>query len=668
LAKQTSHGEVADLGLAVELHQSGKLARAEKEYRRYLAVRPEDPQALMSFGILRAQQGQTVAATVLLEKAVALAPTLAPAQYNLGRLYLEQSRHADAVAPLERALELAPGRAETHNNLANALRASGRPDDAVAQYRAALRIEPGFADAAFNLGLTLLDLQRIGEAIEALLVAARISPGDAKVNFRLGSALQFNGQLAEARKVFEHILAAAPDHAAALCGLATVMRQTVDWQGLDAIEVRINGLAGQKPDADGNSVDPFTLSLMCDDPALMLECAKVSARKRSAGVAGKLPAVSADGRIRLAYVAGDYREHATSYLIADLIESHDRARFEVFGISLGPDDGSPMRRRMEQAFDVFVDARHMTAAATAALMRERRIAIAIDLVGYNQFERMEIFAHRAAPVQAGYLGWPGTTGARFIDYIIADRHVVPEAHRGHFSEAVVQLPDCYQSNDRSRRAADKVPSRTDCGLPQQGFVFCCFNNTAKISPSTFEVWARIVLAVPGSVLWLLDDNPAASANLKREAEARGLGPDRIVLSPRLPMPQHLARHACADLFLDSLPYNAHTTASDALWMGVPVVTCSGRTFQARVAGSLLHAIGLPELIATSVADFEALASALAGDPARLAQIRQKLQANRLQSPLYDTDRLRRHIESAYETMWQLHGKGQAPRAIVVEGT
>jgi predicted O-linked N-acetylglucosamine transferase (SPINDLY family) len=327
-----------------------------------------------------------------------------------------------------------------------------------------------------------------------------------------------------------------------------------------------------------------------------------------------------------------------------------------------------MRRRMEQACDVFVDARHMTAATTAALMRERRIAIAIDLVGYNQFERMEIFAHRAAPVQAGYLGWPGTTGARFIDYIIADRHVVPEAHRGHFSEAVVQLPDCYQSNDRSRRAADKAPSRADCGLPRQGFVFCCFNNTAKISPSTFDAWARIVSAVPGSVLWLLDDNPAASANLKREAEARGLGPDRIVLSPRLPMPQHLARHACADLFLDSLPYNAHTTASDALWMGVPVVTCSGRTFQARVAGSLLHAVGLPELITTSVADFEALASALAGDPARLAQIRQKLQANRLQSPLYDTDRLRRHIECAYETMWQLHGKGQAPRAIVVEGT
>jgi protein O-GlcNAc transferase len=666
VAKQSPGSRVVvDLAEAVELHQAGKLGRAEKIYRQYLALRPDDPEALMSFGILRAQQGQFTGAVALLQKAVALAPQSAPAQYNLARALLELSRPAEAVPHLEAAIALAPGRAETHNNLANALREVSRAEEAISHYQAALRLDPKFADAAFNLGLTLLDLRRTTEAVAALIAAARINPSDTKVGFWLASTLQFNGQLGEAKRAFEHVLATAPEHPAALCGLATVKRQSVDWQGLDAIEGRIYAAAARKPDADGNSVDPFTLSILCDDPALMLECAKISGRKKSKQAGTPIAPGKPRERIKLAYVAGDYREHATSYLIADLIETHDRARFEVFGISTGPSDDSPMRRRMEKAFDTFVDARHLNAAATAVMMREHEIDIAVDLVGYNQFERLEIFANRAAPIQVGYLGWPGTTGARFIDYIIADRHVIPDENRQFFAEAVVQLPECYQANDRSRTASEQFPTRAECGLPEKSFVFCCFNNTAKISPATFDAWVRVVKGVPGSVLWLLDDNPIATANLRREAQTRGLDPARLVLSQRLPMAQHLARHQYADLFLDTLPYNAHTTASDALWMGVPVVTCEGRTFQARVAGSLLRAVGLPELVTPSMPAFEALAVQLASNPARLQSIKQRLAANRLTHSLFDTQRLRRHIESAYATMCDVHQKGQMPRAIAV---
>ena len=321
-------------------------------------------------------------------------------------------------------------------------------------------------------------------------------------------------------------------------------------------------------------------------------------------------------RIRVAYLSADYHSHATSQLAAGLFDTHDKNRFETVAISFGPDDTSAMRGRLMRAFDRFIDVRDKSDGAAAALIREMEIDIAVDLKGFTQDGRPGILALRPAPVQVNYLGHPGTMGARYIDYLIADRRIVPDGHERHYSEKIVYLPDSYQANDRKRRIAERTPTRADEGLPETGFVFCSFNGSFKITPELFDIWMRLLKAVEGSVLWLLDDNPAAVRNLKREAEARGVSTQRLIFAPRRPVEEHLARHRLADLFLDTLPCNAHTTASDALWAGLPVLTCTGDTFAGRVAASLLSAVGLPELITDSLPSYEALAMKLARDPRR----------------------------------------------------
>jgi len=352
--------------------------------------------------------------------------------------------------------------------------------------------------------------------------------------------------------------------------------------------------------------------------------------------------------------------------MAELFERHDRERFEVFAFSFGPDGGSPMRRRLEKAFDHFIDVRDISDADVARQIAELGVHVAIDLMGYTKHCRPGILAHRPAPVQVNYLGFPGTMGADFIDYILVDPFVVPLDQQPFFTEKLVHLPDCYQVTDSKRERADRTPSRADYGLPEEGFVFCCFNNNYKITPSFFEVWMRLLQAVPGSVLWLSGDNDTAERNLRREAEERGVDPERLIFAPRVEYADYLERYKLADLFLDTLPYNAGATASDALWAGLPILTCAGRSFAARMAGSLLHAVGLPELITTNLEDYEALALKLATEPEVLGALRTKLAENRDTAPLFDTDRFRRHIEAAYEQMWQTWEKGEAPKPFAVE--
>ena len=351
--------------------------------------------------------------------------------------------------------------------------------------------------------------------------------------------------------------------------------------------------------------------------------------------------------------------------MAQLFEEHDRSRFEVFAFSYGDDDGTPMRRRLEQAFDGFFDVRGLGDDAIASRIREQEIDIMIDLTGHTAGSRLEILASRPAPVQLHYIGHPGTLGVDFIDYLIVDPFVVPPEEQRHYSEALVYLSQCYQANDRRRTPADRRPSRAEAGLPPDGFVFCCFNQTYKITPPLFDAWMRLLHADPDSVLWLLADNRWAEDNLRREAAARGVAPERLVFAPRLAAPEHLARHHLADLFLDTFPYNAHTTASDALWMGLPVLTNAGRGFASRVAGSLLHAVGLPELITQDLGEYERLALALAREPARLVAMRRHLEAVRATAPLFDIDRTRGEIEAAYQQMWEIAQRGEAPRSMVI---
>jgi predicted O-linked N-acetylglucosamine transferase (SPINDLY family) len=359
------------------------------------------------------------------------------------------------------------------------------------------------------------------------------------------------------------------------------------------------------------------------------------------------------------------RTHAVASLIVGCFEHHDKERFETTAISLSAGDGSETRRRMEAAFDHFIDVHEMSDAAVAALLREREIDIAIDLNGYTGDARSGILAHRPAPVQVNYLGYPGTMGAPYMDYIIADPTVLPDPNRIHYSEQVVYLPNAYQANDRKRRIAERTPTRVEAGLPQTGFVFACFNNTHKIGPEMFDIWMRLLGDVKDSVLWLFEDNAQAAQNLKREAVARGVDAQRLVFAPRVMPPDHLARTRLADLFLDTLPYNAHTTASDALWMGLPVLTCPGESFPARVAASLLSAIGMPELVTSSLGEYEMMARLLAGDPQRLAAIKAKLIANRDIEPMFNTAQFTRYLESAYTGMYERQRAGLPPEGFAV---
>jgi predicted O-linked N-acetylglucosamine transferase (SPINDLY family) len=368
-------------------------------------------------------------------------------------------------------------------------------------------------------------------------------------------------------------------------------------------------------------------------------------------------------RIRLAYLSADFHNHATSYLINELFELHDKSKFEIIAISFGPDRLDEFRMKLAGSVTQFIEVQNQSDFEVARLLRDREIDIAVDLKGYTRDSRPGILAFRPAPIQVNYLGFPGTMGADFIDYIIADRFVIPPAERVCYTEKIVYLPDSYQPNDSKRRIADHTPTRAEAGLPETGFVFCSFNNSYKIGPVVFDCWMRLLHRVAGSVLWLLGSNDAMIRNLRRSAEYRGIAPDRLIFAPRIGLADHLARHRLADIMLDSLPYNAHTTASDALWAGLPVLTCAGSTFAGRVAGSLLTAIGLPELIARSPADYEALALAL--DPDRLAALKAKLAQNRPFSALFDADRYRRHIESAYESMYARHRRGEAPAEFAV---
>jgi hypothetical protein len=369
---------------------------------------------------------------------------------------------------------------------------------------------------------------------------------------------------------------------------------------------------------------------------------------------GEIPNSHRSGKIKLGYYSADLHNHATAYLMAELFERHDKTKFELFAFSFGPDTQDEMRARLLLAFDHFIDVRQQSDKNVAQLSRELGIDIAIDLKGYTTGARPRIFSYRAAPIQVSYLGYPGTLGASYIDYLIADPTLIPPESQVYYSEKIAYLPNSYQVNDRKRVISTRSFSKQELGLPEEGFVFCCFNNNFKITPSMLDTWVRILNAVEGSVLWLFEDNAAAGRNLREQAAIRGLDPSRLVFAPRMNLPDHLARHAAADLFLDTLPCNAHTTASDALWAGLPVLTCTGEAFASRVAASLLNAIELPELVTTNIKDYEDLAVGLAQNPEQLKQLKEKLARNRLTTPLFNTDLFASNIEALFSLMTEQH--------------
>jgi protein O-GlcNAc transferase len=648
-------------GLA--LHQQGKLDEAEALYRSVLATEATHFGALHLTGLIHFQRGQPGAAVEWIGRAIAVNPGVPEAHSNLG-LALHQMKQIDAaMISYDRALQLRPDSPEALNNRGNALQDLRRLPEALASYDRALIARPNFAQAHNNRGNALRGLGRLVEALASYDRALQLWPDFADALDNRGRILRDLERFDEAVPSFARLLAVSPARAYGQGLLLESRLRCCDWTDYDiTASAIVSGIErGERIDA------PFSFLNYSLSPQAQLRCAQMF----TAAECPVAPAPLTTGRggrhdrIRVAYLSSDFRTHAVAFLAAGLFESHDRARFEVTGVSFGPDDQGPMRRRMEGAFDRFVDVRDRNDRDVACLLHEHEIDIAVDLNGFTARNRMDIFAHRGAPVQVNYLGFPGTMGAPFIDYIVADRYVIPEGLEAAYSEKVVRLPDSYQVNDRKRSIAEHTPARVELGLPESGFVFCSFNNSFKITPATFDVWMGLLRQVEGSVLWLLGDNAAAMANLRREAERRGVTGDRLVFAPRTSLEAHLARHRRADLFLDTFPYNAHTTASDALWAGLPVLTRPGETFASRVAGSLLSAAGLPELITASLADYEALALRLATTPALLAGMREKLARHRLTAPLFDTDRTRRHIEAAYVTMYQRSQRGEPPASFDV---
>ena len=577
------------------------------------------------------QSGKAAEATQICTNLLAALPDFGPALHLLGLAAYRQGNVNKSVELLRKAVRANPKAAELHNDLANLQQMKGALDEAVSSYQKALQLRPEYAEAHRNLASALRKLGRMDEAVTELETAVALNP-----------------QFAEAMAQLVHQL-----------------KQLCDWRRIDSLTA---GLI-EAVKANSAPVNPFVFLSLDTTAGQQLRCAQQwAAAQLQADVStgNARPAGRATDRITLGYLSADYQEHATAHLIAELFVLHDRTRFRVIGYSYGKDDGSATRRRLAESFDSFVDVEHASHGDAAARIRKDGVDILVDLKGYTSDARPEIVALRPAPIQVNYLGYPGSMGIAAMDYILVDPFLAPADQQPHFSERLVHLPDCYQINDRRRPIVSRAPTRAECGLPETGFVFCCLSAAYKITPPIFDVWMRLLSEVPGSVLWLLDSGPAATGNLRREADARlAGGAARLVFAPSLPNREHLARLAAADLFLDTLPYNAHTVTSDALWAGCPVVTCAGATFASRVAGSILRAAGLAELVTTSLADYEGLALRLAREADWLRKIRRRLASERMVMPLFDSRRLTRHMEAAFEEMWRLYGAGEAPRGFKV---
>jgi len=691
---------------AVLLHRSGRLDEAERLYLAALAADARDAMALHFLGVLRAQQGRLTEALEKIDAALTLTPDDAEARLNRANVLKSMGRSEEALADYDLALALKPGWAQAENNRGTVLQALGRfeearaaydralannpdypealnnrgsvledlnrPAEALAAYDQALRLAPRFATAFNNRGSALLALGRFADALSCFERALSLRPGDAEFLNNRGNALLALGRHEEALAAYDRALAVRPDYPdafnnrgnalqslkrheealasfdkagspEALAGAAMAALDLCDWSRTAQI-----GQEMEKRIRAGAPLSPWMLLGYSEDAALQRQCAGNVIR---AHFPAPRPALAGGpyrhDRIRLAYLSSDVGHHPVATQVVDVIERHDRSQFEVIGIATNPDDGSPQRRRLVAAFDRFLDAHQQTPEALAAALRELEVDILVDLNGHTKGDHFEVLSHRPAPVQATWLGYAGTTAAPFVDWLIADAVVAPDGSA--FTEKLALLPNSFFPSDTSRKIGT-APSRLDAGLPAEGFVFCCFNNSWKITAPVFGRWMSLLREIPASVLWLKQTGAKTKANLLAAAQSHAVAPERLIFAGPAALDVHLARHRLADLFLDTAPYGAHATACDALWAGLPVLTRRGTAFASRVASSLLTAMGLAELIAENWDDYEATALTLARDPARLSDLKQKLAAAHGTAPLFDTPRFTRDLETLYRTI------------------
>ncbi len=687
----------AHYNLGRAFQRLGQAEDACDAYRRALDCSADYPDATTNlWSLLVSMSRQTEAAQVLRDR-TQVAPEDAQAWNNLGTLYYSQCLAEEAERAFRRATEIQPANPAMRHNLGLGLRALGAEAEAEEAFRAAVAADPSSAAAHVDLGNLLSDAGRLEEAAQAYFAALDADLENPLAHNNLGNVFKRLGRPEDAAACYERALAFDPAHAEANNNMAIrrwaegdlpaaemhfaralrarpemsfsraqmlhVQGHMCDWTAHDAFAAVAETLG-----VEGVEIPPFTMLAFEDSPERQKARSELYDRRRHRALLPphKVVARPRRDRMRIGYFSSDLHNHATLHLMSGLLRHHDRARFEICAFSYGN-----VRDHHQQALsaggeiDRFYDVQNLTDTRIAELAREQDLDIAIDLKGYTEGSRAGLMADRVAPVQISYLGYPGTLGAGWCDYIVADETVIPPAERSHYTEKVIFLPHCYQPNDNMRPVADLDDTRADHGLPEDAFVLCCFNQGYKISRAEFEIWMRILADIDHAVLWLMATNRWAEDNLRRAAELRGIDPDRLVFAPRLGPELHLARHRHADLFIDTFNVNAHTTASDALWVGLPVVTLPGRQFAARVAASLLGAVGLQDLAVPDAAAYESLVRDLAGNPERLSELRRHLAMARDTAPLFDTPRYARDFERGLDMAFARWAEGLAPADIRV---
>ena len=623
--------------LGAALARVDRLEEAAEAYRKGLHIDPENVLLCNNLGLVLQTLGKASEAVRVHEEAIRLDPENSALLINVGRALHVLGREQEAIERYERALELEPGSVEAHNNLGASFSELGDTEAAIAHYEEAARLDPEFVASHYNLALLHQQLAQADKAIGALETVLRLAPGYADAQGFLLQQLHY------------------------IC----------DWKRADEVEAELDRQL-ESPDHEVDfDESPFVSISRSANPERNFAVARNRSREIAQRVAGTTTSFSFDdrkaegGKIRLGYLSNDLHDHATGYLVRGLLASHDRDRFEVYAYSYGPEDGSVQRERIREACDELIDIERLDFTSAAQRIFEDRVDILVDLKGHTFKSRLEICALGPAPIQATYLGYPGTSGADFFDYLIADKMVVSERARPFYSEKIVYLPHCYQANDRDQSVSVDKPLRRDFGLPAEGVVLASFNQPYKLDRTLFSSWMRILDALPKSVLWLLKRTGAARDNLWREAAKAGIDPTRLVFSEFLPNDEHLARLALADLVLDTLSVNGHTTTRDSLYVGVPVVTVRGEHFASRVSASILQAAGLPELVTTNLTEYERLAIELGNDGKQLAALAAKVSANKETHPLFDTKRFTGNFERGLELMWQRWTKGEPPRDLEI---
>jgi len=647
------------------LQKLNRLHEALDSYERAITLKPDYAEAYYNRGAALQKLKRQHEALDSYDRAIALNPDYADAYCSRGATLQELQRLDDALANYDNAITLNPDHVDAYCNRGSALQKLKRQHEALDSYDRAIALNPDYADAYCSRGTALQELQRLDEALASYDTAITLNPDHVDAYYNSGVALQELKRFDEALASYEQVIALKPDMDFVLGYALSIKMQLCIW---DDLPNHLNELTYKISNNEKVAV-PFTVLALIDDPEIQRKTAEIFVYEKYpvSDVLPKIQRYPQHAKLRIGYFSADFRNHPVAHLTAELYETHDRTNFEIYAFYFGPETNDEMNLRIIAGVDYFHDVRTLSDKDIVLLARSFEIDIAVDLGGYTAHARTEIFAMQAAPIQVNYLGYPGTMAAVYIDYLIADRTVISDHQQQYYSEKIVYLPNTYMVNDTKNKISERIFTREETGLPTHGFVFCCFNNHYKITPTIFIVWMRILLKVEGSVLWLSEGNNTAVDNLKKEAVKMGVNDDRLIFAPRLTfMEDHFKRLQLADLFLDTLPFNAHTTASDALRMGLPVLTCIGQSFTSRVAASLLNAVNLPELITSTQEQYEALAIELATHPEKLKTIKAKLVANLATEPLYDTPLFTKHLESAYLTMYDRDQNGLAPEHIYVE--